>query len=84
MSDRKGEGSNNIDMQANQDEKSSPLKVSLWAVTKSVFAAMFGVQSAKNRERDFTHGSARHYIVIGVIATLLFIFTLITIVSYVT
>ena len=83
MPDKKDEQSSNHDTQAGQDEKDLQVKVSLWAVTKSVFAAMFGVQSAKNRERDFTHGSARHYIIIGVIATILFILTLVTIVSYV-
>lgn len=48
-------------------------KVGLWDVAKSVGAGFFGVQSAKNRERDFTHGKASHFIVIGLIATLLFI-----------
>jgi len=48
-------------------------KIGLWAVTKSVSAAFFGVQSSKNRERDFQHGKASHYIIIGAILTLLFI-----------
>ena len=83
MSDQ-NDKQNSDDRQANSDDKDSPVKVSLWAVTKSVFAAMFGVQSGKNRERDFTQGSARHFIIIGILATLLFIFTLVTIVSFVT
>lgn len=53
--------------------KSDENKVGLWDVAKSVGAAFFGVQSAKNRERDFTHGKASHYIIVGAIATLLFI-----------
>jgi hypothetical protein len=53
--------------------KSEEKKVGLWNVAKSVGAAFFGVQSAKNRERDFTHGKASHYIIVGVMATLLFI-----------
>ena len=48
-------------------------KVGLWDVAKSVGAAFFGVQSSKNRERDFQHGKASHYIIIGAILTLLFI-----------
>ena len=42
-------------------------------VVKSVAAAFFGVQSAKNRERDFTRGKPVHYIAMGLVATLLFV-----------
>ena len=42
-------------------------------VVAGILAAAIGVQSNKNRERDFTHGSARQFIVVGLIATLLFI-----------
>ena len=50
---------------------------------KSVGAAFFGVQSDKNRERDFTQGKFSYYIVAGLIAVILFIAALITIVSLV-
>ncbi|MGF1643752.1 MAG: DUF2970 domain-containing protein [Thiotrichales bacterium] len=43
------------------------------SVLKSVAAAFFGVQSARNRERDFAHGKPIHYIVIGLLATGLFV-----------
>lgn len=39
---------------------------SLFQVIGSVFAMWFGVQSGKNRERDFGHGSATTFIVVGV------------------
>ena len=39
----------------------------------STLAAAFGVQSSKNRERDFQDGKAIHFIAAGIIATLLFI-----------
>ena len=48
-------------------------KVGLLDVAKSVAAAFFGVQSNKNRERDFTHGKPVHYIIIGVVATACFV-----------
>jgi len=35
---------------------------------KSVGAAFFGVQSNKNRERDFTQGKLSHFIIAGIIA----------------
>ncbi len=59
-------------------------KPSLLHVVKSVLAAAIGVQSNKNREADFKHGSLPAYLIVGVIATLFFILTLVTIVSLVT
>lgn len=43
------------------------------AVIQSVAAAMIGVQSSKNKERDFTHGKPLHFIIGGLIGTLLFL-----------
>lgn len=40
---------------------------------KSVLWGLFGVQSARNRERDFSRGKPMHYVVIGLLVTLLFI-----------
>jgi len=31
------------------------------------------VQSSKNRERDFKHGKAAHFIVVGLVATVVFV-----------
>lgn len=39
----------------------------------SVFAAAIGIQSNTRRERDFSRGSAHHYVALGLIGTLLFI-----------
>lgn len=49
-------------------------KPSLLHVVKSVLAAFIGIQSEKNRQVDFKHGSLSAYIVIGLIATLVFVF----------
>ena len=59
-------------------------KPGLIHVIKSVIAAGIGVQSKKNREIDFEHGSLSNYLIIGFIATLLFILTIVFIVSTVT
>lgn len=59
-------------------------KPSMFHVVKSVIAAAIGVQSDKNREVDFKHGSLPAYIVIGLIATLLFILAIVQVVSLVT
>ncbi len=50
-------------------------------IIKSVIAAMFGVQSEENRERDFKHGKASHFIAIGIVMTVIFVLTLVAIVS---
>ena len=50
-----------------------PKPPTLWQTVASVGAAFFGVQSSKNRERDFKHGKASHFIVIGLVATAVFI-----------
>jgi len=42
-------------------------------VLKSAAAAMFGVQSNKNRERDFSQGKPIHFIIAGVFLTLCFL-----------
>lgn len=47
----------------------------------SVLAAGFGVQSKKNRERDFQHGKPLVFIITGLVFTILFIGAVILIVS---
>lgn len=51
------------------DAKSVP-KPNLLQVVASVLAGLLGVQSAKNRERDFKKGRASDYILIYVILVL--------------
>lgn len=58
-------------------------KPRLIQVIASVLAAGFGVQSKKNRERDFQHGNVLIFIGVGVIATILFILTIYGIVKWV-
>lgn len=52
-------------------------------VLGSVLAGMFGVQSSRNREKDFTHGKASHYIIIGLVMTLVFVLVVWGVVSLV-
>ena len=66
---------------SNQDNPSkSP---NLLQVVGSVLAAAFGVQSAKNRERDFQHGNLATFIAVGAVATILFILMIYGIVKWV-
>lgn len=55
---------------------------SLLDVARSVLWAMIGVQKSKNHERDFKHGKASQYIIIGLIGVAIFIAVLITIVKF--
>jgi hypothetical protein len=59
-------------------------KPNLLHVVKSVFAAAIGIQSEKNREVDFKHGSLPAYIIVGLIGTVLFILAIVSVVSLVT
>lgn len=56
---------------------------SLMNTIKSVAAAFFGVQSNKNRERDFSQGKLSHFIIVGVLGVFIFIAVLIAIVALV-
>lgn len=58
-------------------------KPTLKQVIQSVIAAGIGVQSKANQERDFEHGSLSSYLVVGAVATVLFILTLVSIVSFI-
>ena len=51
-------------------QNASTQRPSLWEVTRSVAAAFFGVQSAAQRQRDFTHGRPLHYLLVGLLMSL--------------
>ena len=53
-------------------------------IIQSTLAAAIGVQSKKNRERDFQEGNAGTFIAAGFIFTVLFIATVMTVVQLVT
>ncbi|WP_084197222.1 DUF2970 domain-containing protein [Solimonas soli] len=63
-----------------QQNEAPPRKVGLLATVGSVLMAMFGVQSSKARERDFSRGSPALFIGIGIAMTVLFIVVLVSIV----
>ena len=63
--------------------KTSNNKPSLISVVKSILAAAIGVQSDKNRTRDFEQGSPLTFIVGGIVFTLVFIVSLSLIVGFV-
>ncbi len=70
------------DEKDNQDDK-TPGKPGFLSIVRSTLAAAIGVQSSKNRERDFTQGSPLAFIAAGIIFTVLFILTVVTVVHLV-
>jgi len=65
------------------EEGSGPGRIGWRAVASSVLAAAFGVQSSKNRERDFARGSPARYLIMGIVGTLLFVITMYVVVRLV-
>jgi p-aminobenzoyl-glutamate transporter AbgT len=65
---------------ASNSKGSSP---SMWQLVISVFGAAFGVQTEATRQRDFHSSSPLPYIIAGLIFTVLFVLTIIGVVSLV-
>jgi len=66
----------------NHDEEPKK-KLTLTQVMFSTVAAAFGVQSSKNRERDFSSGDPIVFILSGIIFTLAFVLLVVGIVHLV-
>ena len=62
-----------------EQEKSLTLREMLG----SVLAAALGVQSGKNRARDFSHGKPSHFIILGAGFTALFVLLILGLVKLV-
>ena len=66
------------------DERREPDEpLTLWQTIMSVLAAFFGVQSSANRQRDFSRGRPLHFILIGLVATAIFVLVLVLVVRLV-
>gem|GEM_PF-217644 len=66
--------------ESSEPKENEKTGVSGLQVLQSTFAAAFGVQSSKNRERDFSEGRASQFIVAGIVFTLMFVGIMILIV----
>lgn len=55
------------------DDKNDDRPLSFREMLQSVLAAAFGVQSGKNRARDFSRGKPSQFILLGVIFTAVFV-----------
>ncbi len=57
--------------------------LSFLQMVSSILASFFGVQSGKNRERDFALGKARPFILVGILMTIVWYGTISLIVHFV-
>lgn len=58
-------------------------KYSFRDTLKGLAAAALGVQSDKNREKDFSQGKSSHFIIGGLVGVILFVLALVAVVSLV-
>lgn len=65
------------------DDRPKNKAPTLLQIMLSVIAAAFGVQSGKNRERDFAAGNPLTFIIAGLIFTILFVLVIIVVVNLV-
>ena len=56
-------------------------RVTLLQTVASVLSSFFGVQSSKHWRRDFTHGNASTFIMVGLVLAAGFVLTLLTVVK---
>ncbi|MCZ4322675.1 DUF2970 domain-containing protein [Pseudomonas anguilliseptica] len=63
------------------EEENKPL--TLWEMLQSVLSAAIGVQSGKNRSRDFSRGKPSHFIILGALFTIVFVLVIFGIVKLV-
>ena len=78
MNDSHSDESPKDDTQQNTAKKASIPQIAL-----SVVAAAFGVSTNKNRERDFSQSSPIPYIIGGIVFTVVFVLSIIGVVSLV-
>lgn len=72
-----------MNQQTQPDSERPKKRLGPLQVVMSTLAAGLGVQSSKNRERDFKQGSIGTFVIAGLLFTALFIGTLFLVVSLV-
>ena len=65
-----------------QSQKEPKQKISLLTYVGTIFMAGLGVQTEASRQRDFNNGDPKIFIVLGIVFTILFIGTLVSIVRF--
>ncbi|MFW6092567.1 MAG: DUF2970 domain-containing protein [Pseudomonadota bacterium] len=71
------------DEERNEERDDEQRPLNSWQIVFSTLAAAFGVQSSRNRERDFTRGKAIHFIIAGIVFTAVFVLLVVLVVRLV-
>jgi hypothetical protein len=71
------------DPEEDSSDRDETPNLTVWQIVSSTVAAAFGVQSSRNRERDFAMGKPSHFIVAGIVFTALFVLGMILLVNLV-
>ncbi len=58
-------------------------KPGLKDILLSTISAAFGVQSSKNRERDFAKGNLKSYVISGILFVVIFISSIVALVKFI-
>ena len=74
---------NNHNKNNKTDETTTSDAPTLKQTIASVGSAFIGIQSGKNRQRDFSQGKFSHFIIAGIIGVVIFISALVLIVNLV-
>lgn len=67
----------------NEGRQNPQPSLTFFQMVGSILASFFGVQSAKNRERDFELGKARTFFMVGVLMTAVWYGTIALVVHFV-
>jgi len=51
-------------------------KLNFFEIILSILSSFIGIQSDKNRKRDFANGNSTYFIIFGIIITIIFIILL--------
>ncbi len=70
-------------VETGMDDDQQPKRLTLRQMLQSVLAGALGVQSGKNRARDFTHGKPSHFIFLGIGFTVVFVLVILGVVKLV-
>ena len=65
------------------DDDQQPKSLTFRQMLQSILAGALGVQSGKNRERDFSHGKPSHFIFLGIGFTVIFVLVILGVVNLV-
>ncbi len=58
-------------------------KFNFLRILQTLLSGLFGIQSRKNMEKDFTTGKIQHYVIAGIITVILIIFIIYNIVKFI-